>query len=437
MNWKKLCELALCLLLLVTVWVNRSFEKIYLDTDIARDLSETSNILSGRTVWLGPRLAAIINTSPIYYYLQIPGLLLSNRDGNSLFWTSLLLGLLVLGFVGWNMKSLLLPLTLGTSSVWMLAVTHPGNGFGYGIWLVGALTILWTEGSIIPASLLIGLALAYHPFALIGLLILIYELWRRKTSWRYWGASVIMILLPFLPLIIFEVITRGFLIRELVNNWGKITYGVQAPQILLTLWQLVGLWLVVGLGNLMATRSKRLRYWMIMSGTVILFLMLRTKIQPHYLIGVSLVWIWGTIVGLREYKYGKLILLMLVTWQIVSVVYLPLPKAKRTMNSVAKVVEQLVDQKILNESENIAVVAILDKENKVPVADDYRFFLRMKGFKVLNVQEYAQANTLVEFVETPSVDWKKWSSWEIDLLGPTYLDREISIENTKIVVRRK
>jgi hypothetical protein len=66
------CGLFVALALCLCIWLRPGLDAVYFDTDAGRDLSEISNILQGRVVWLGPRLDPGLQASPSYYYSLAP-----------------------------------------------------------------------------------------------------------------------------------------------------------------------------------------------------------------------------------------------------------------------------------------------------------------------------------------------------------------------------
>jgi hypothetical protein len=112
----------------------------------------------------------------------------------------------------------------------------------------------------------------------------------------------------------------------------------------------------------------------------------------------------------------------------------PRPTAKRPISRIETVVNRFADRKKLDSSKKIAVVSVLGKETKVPQADDYRFFLRIKGFTVFEPQQYSRADTLIMFIEEPGFEFENWSNWEIEQFGPKKLSYEMQTAGIKIVV---
>lgn len=69
-----------------------------------------------------------------------------------------------------------------------------------------------------------------------------------------------------------------------------------------------------------------------------------------------------------------------------------------------------------------------------PQSNDYRFFLRTKGFQALDVFDYSQANVLIMFIEDPEYDWQEWRSWEIDQFGEKRMRFQTTIGQTRVIL---
>jgi hypothetical protein len=111
--------------------------------------------------------------------------------------------------------------------------------------------------------------------------------------------------------------------------------------------------------------------------------------------------------------------------------------AERSIPKMERSIEKMLAEYPIATSQKIAVVAALTQKVEVPQADDYRFFLRMKGFTVLEPTEYSQADVLVEFIEVAPFDWQQWSNWEIEQFGAKKLVHQTKEGKTDIIVFEK
>jgi len=373
------------LAILLAFWWSRSFDKIYFDTDIGRDLSQISNIALGKVVWLGPRLSAGFPASPIYYYFLYPGIWLSQGNANSIFVTTLILATIALAMIKGTKEKLF----IGLAPWWITAATHPGNGFTYVIWEFLGLMGLWQKWPMWISAIFLGIAISYHPAAIFVLPILVSEWLKRGRKWE-----ILAIIIPFLPLIVFEFITKGFLTRMWFQNPGTgVKFGFDLANLSQIGWPLLLVWVMTG--------KKR---WGLLSAIPIGLICFMQKLPMHYLLSLNCLISFVTLMALRRYKLGWLIIgvIILVSW----------PKnigvASRTVNEI----NNIVNKTSFDKSKKIAVVSSVSTQ-----ADDYRFFLRMKGYNVLEVQEYNKAEILVEFIEDKNFKWQNWSTWEIEQAG--------------------
>jgi uncharacterized membrane protein len=442
-------KIVLLLGILLFFWSRIGFEQLYLDTDLGRDLYELSNIAEGKTVWLGPRLSAGLHASPIYYYLLYPGLVLSGGDARSLMVSTLALGIVAIGtfayfaYSKWNTPGLLAAAIFGLLPWWKSIVVHPGNGYTYAIWLFLGLTGLWFGVPIFFSALGIGLAVAYHPAALFALPILFYEWWKRGHSLIQGLFAVIGLALPWAPIIVFEVITKGYMTRSWLSDpsasvsWSG-AFSLDLIRQAVSFSGVPTLILLIGFCVVACMSKTKMRWWM---GLTLLGMSFFTLVQPlpyHYLLGITTLFWFSCIVALVQQKWGSLVIgVAVVIVGFSALTTPPLAIAERSIPKMERVIEHLYKSYPLDRTKKIAVVAALTKNVEVPQADDYRFFLRMDGYTVLDPTEYAQADILIEFIEVPGFDWQHWSTWEIEQFGEKKLMYQTRQENIDIIVFEK
>lgn len=250
------------------------------------------------------------------------------------------------------------------------------------------------------------------------------------------------LVIPSFPIILFEIITKGYLVRQwLAHPKSSIQFQPQL-QNLFSMAQSSHFNFFIAIGIFLLAffaAKKRIRAWLLLSLVSVLFFLLTATVHGHYLFGVLLM-IWFSItVSLIQKKLGKVILIFLAIVSIVANVVLaevPSP-SKRSISKIDSVVTKFIKNAKIAKNQKVAVLAILDNANKVPMADDYRFFLRVKGYHVLDVQQYSEANTLVLFVEAPDFPWQTWSSWETDQFGERKMIDQTEIEGIKIITYGK
>ena len=423
------------ILFLCFFWFRGGFASINLDTDLGRDLFELSNILLHKVVWLGPRLSAGIHASPIYYYILFPALLLSGNNPGSIIFLTLFfaaVALLIFGLLGikkWGIFSILSVIIIGLQSWWQTGATHPGNGYTYVIWVFLSLTFMWFEFPLFISALFLGLAISYHPAAVFILPILLYEWWRKKHKIFSFFLILLGLIIPWFPIILFEIITKGYLIRQWSSHPG---FGLLQPKFnLLNLLFISIIWLVVGL---IAKNRIKMWYWLSFPG--LFFLIIMTSAPAHYLLGIiCLIW-FIAMIALLNRKHGQIVLIIIAIFFFINNVVFakPIKPAVRSIPKIEAVTKQLVNSGKINKNNKIAVVAMLSADNKVPQADDYRFFLRAQGYQAIDINEYSQADRLVMFIEVPNFDWQHWSTWEIEQFGNKKFISQLSKDKTKIII---
>jgi len=112
-----------------------------------------------------------------------------------------------------------------------------------------------------------------------------------------------------------------------------------------------------------------------------------------------------------------------------------LKTAERSIPMVENNIDVLIEEGQINKGEKIAVLTALKPYGGItPQANDYRFFLRTKGYQVPDVPDYSKANVLIMFIEDPDYDWEEWRSWEIDQIGEKELRSITTVGKTRIIV---
>lgn len=430
------------LLFLIYSWTRGGLNTFYLDTDFGRDLSQISKLWIGQKVlWLGPTLSPGFHASPLYYYSLFPALFFGKGSAYSLLVANVIFAAVVLGALGYKRGTMLALTAIGFSPWFSSIAFHPGNGFTYVLWLLLSLICLWFEFPLTLSSLFLGISLSFHPAAIFAAPLLLYEWWRRKHEVKQAIASIIALIIPWSPIIVFEIITKGFLFRQWITH---PSVGMQLAPSFTNIQALISTvgFPVVGLIlifiYLLFTGKERERVWLAASVLGVIFFGIVSKVPPHYLIGLTcLLYFTVTIIMVRR-LWGRLLLGVLTLVYMGTLFIVPPPKTSpRSIGKIQSVVEQVAKNKTINKNEKIAVVAALDLENKVPQADDYRFFFRIKGFKVPEVTEYFTAQKLILFVENPGFDWKSWSTWETNEIGPKRIIQEQVINGIKVITFEK
>jgi hypothetical protein len=430
------------LLFLIYIWTRGGLNTFYVDTDFGRDLSQISRLWIGqKVIWLGPVLSPGFHASPLYYYLLFPALLVSKGSAYSLLVANIVFASIVLAVLGYK-RGTLLTLTVIGLSPWFQSLTlHPGNGFTYVLWLLLSLICLWFEFPLVLPSLFLGISLSFHPAAIFALPLLFYEWIRRRHEIKSAIICTIALIIPWSPIILFEIITKGFLFRQWIAHPSvgmKIVPSfVNIQSLINTIGFPVLLFIFIFIYHLFMGKVRE-KLWLAISIPGIIFFGVVSKVPPHYLLGLTcIIYFTVTIIMVRR-LWGRLLLGFLTLVYLGNIFIVSPPKTSaRSIGKIQSVVDQVAQNKTISKQEKIAVVAALDMENKVPQADDYRFFFRIKGFKVPEVIEYFTAQKLILFVENPQFDWKSWSTWETNEIGPKRIIQEQEIEGIKVITFEK
>jgi hypothetical protein len=325
---------------------------------------------------------------------------------------------------------------------WQDVSVHPGNGSTYAIFMLFFLTSLWFRLPYIIPSLFLGIAASMHPGALFGVSFLIYEFSREKVSAKKITISFLAFLLPFLPLIIFEVITKGYWLSQWINSPGYgFSFAVNFENIKHFLsFSGVNLFIFLVLSAIAVYKIKgREKVWLVIAVVSLSAFTFLKSVPIHYQFGVmSIVW-FSLIRILNQNKTGKVLLLFFIFYLAVFANPLwQIPKTStRSISKIEGTVEYLVDNADIGKNESLAVLTLKESETKTPQADDYRFFLRVKGFKVEEVLDYSKAEKLIIFVEDPKLDWENWNTWETEQFGRRKLSEKYEINDIIMAVYTK
>lgn len=456
--------LLLIILLLPFIWLKDGFASIYLDLDTARNLGQLSNIWIGKIVWLGPDLSAGFQASSLAYYIFYPALYLAAGNVRSIIVFNMLLSLSALAWLGFlgikKHKSawLLAIAVIGLSPWWWKISLHPGNGDTYVIFLLSALTSIWFKKPFWLSSILLGMAIAFHPAAIFALPILLYEAFLRKRDCLKNLFFIFAgLIIPWAPNLVFMYLTKGYWIRQwlakpslaidlslnIKNNLSNIIRmgNLSGLGIIATAF----LWIYAGL----AEKRNRLKVWYLLASLSIILFIFIFPMPEHYLYGITAIAFFIILISLVKRRWSWLVFLIAITLLTRNAFKGPLEilkdpikisddslkKAERSIPSVETNVEVILKKEKIDKDEKIAVLTALKPYGGItPQSNDYRFFLRTKGYQVPDVPDYSQAEVLIMFIEDPDYDWEEWRSWEIDQFGEKKLRSATSVDKTRIIV---
>lgn len=415
-----------------------------IDTDFGRDLYEMSNIFLDKIVWLGPRLSHSITSSPLYYYLYYPSLWLSHGNMRGPIYFNMLLAAMSLGIFLYvlfkqNKQRLLLILSglvIITTQPWISLATHPGNGFSYALFVMAGLATTYYTNYLWVSALLFGIATSMHPASLLALPIMIGAYLATKPNIKQIVLGLFAYVLPWAPIILFEIITKGFLFRQWMMNPGtglvlsNLNFGSLAG--ITNQLGLRSIWIVLLL-QLFISFDRKVNFWeKITLGMGLLFFSLLKNAPGYYLFGISIAYLYVIVKWLWQKKFMGIVIMLLwltlniFTKQVEISPIRPLQTIEQNVNVIATMPE-LKDKKV-------AIVAVLPSGTEVPQADDYRGLLRFQGINVVELPDHSQADVMVYVVENPGFDYQHWSTWESELFGAKKLLKTKQLENAILVV---
>lgn len=417
----------LILLGLFALWTYKGIFETEIHVDLARDLNFLSDLWIHRIVWLGPMTSANFPASPIYYYLLYPGLILSGGNGLSVIFSQAFFALLALGtysYLGIKKSftaTLLVILTIGLSGWWITASAHPWNGYMYVSFVLLALTSLWFKQPLFLSALLFGIAVAIDPVAILGIPVIFYEWWVNSKRIKRLLQMLAGLLLPWTPIIVYEIITKGFLTRHWLAypSSAGISFSPQIINLspLLAIINLTRIQAIIILLTSFWLGTARMRYWLIFTSLPLLLLVLVTPLRQYYLLGLVCALVFIISVILASKTLGKIILLILIMLSFQTINLPPPSFSNRSIPTLSNTVNTFIQKDHLDKSKKYALVSVRNQQNSTPQADDYRFFLRTKGFQALGIDQYPQADMLLLFIEVPNFNWPDFEDWHINRFG--------------------
>jgi len=325
-------------------------------------------------------------------------------------------------------------LLLLTSPIWYSLAYHPGNGFTYALVLLLGLTTTILSKKLWISSLLFGIATAMHPASVLSLPLLLAAYINEKANWRQIAVGLLAYVSPWAPIIAFEIITKGFLLRQWLSHPGlgigmKIL-NIDNLQIMATRLGLYSVWLLL-VPPILIAFDKKTNLWEKLSLAIgFIFFSNLATVPEHYLFGFTVTYLFIVFRWLVNRKY--LAMLAITVWLIANI-FIPreIIVPTRPLWSIEQTVQTIVTSDVGDKK--IATLAVLPSGTSVPQADDYRGLLRMKGFDVVELADHGQAEVLIYVVERPGFDYEHWSTWETEQFGPKKLLKVVRSGEVEIV----
>lgn len=441
-NRKKWAIFVVVFLGLFVLWSFRGINETYTNADFARDLSALSNLWLHKMVWLGPELRVGFPASPIYYYFLFPLLLVSWGNAYSLVFSQIILA--IAGFLFFAIEhrkqpwwqSILILVSIGVAPWWIEGVAHPWNGHMYMLWVFWALVSLWFSKPLFFSALFLGIAIAIHPAAILVLPILMYEWLVSEKKLQNFFLILGGLLIPWTPIFLFEVITKFYLTRE----WLK--HSSTGMQFLpgFTNWRLLAAYLhlswIVFAGFLVITflfADRRARWWIVCCLPGFVFLGVISSLFQYYLLGFLCALMFIAAMVWSKSKKRAVVLSLLGMWHLVFLLMLSIKPETRTVTKLDYIAQQTIQLDHLDHSKKYAIVNVRDTTNSTPQADDYRFFLRIHNINAVNIENYAQADELLIFIEVPGFQWQNWDDWHTQQFGAKKFISENEINGVRVV----
>lgn len=432
------------LLGLLSLWTYKGITEVGIHADLARDLNYLSDLWVHKMVWLGPATSANFPASPIYYYLLFPGLLLSGGNGLSLIISHTFLAFLALAFFAYFqlkksfVSTILVILTIGLSPWWINSISLPWNGHMYVLWVFLGLSSLWFKNPIFISSLLFGISVAIDPAAVLALPVLFYEWLSNKKRVKNLIYLTLGLLIPWSPILIFELITKGFLTREwlLHPSAAGLTFSQKSTNITFLLNNMLvsqGMAVAVWIATFLIG-SKREKWWLIFISLPLIFLGLSSSLRQYYLLGLMCALTFIIVVSWAPKTIGKAVMIVLIITYAQMVHLNPISFTSRSIPRLDNIVATFIQNTKLDKTKKYAVVSVIDRKNSTPQADDYRFFLRTKGVNTLSIDQYKQADFLLLFIEVLNFNYQNFDDWHMQQFGRRKFISSQNIDGIEIII---
>lgn len=419
-----------------------NLNNLQIDTDYGRDLYEMSNIFLHKVVWLGPHLSPGLSASPIYYYLYYPSLWLTGGDIRGPIYFNIMIAIIALALFLYVLYkqhrqillTIMTSLLLLTSPIWYSLAYHPGNGFTYALVLILGLTTTILSKKLWISSFFFGIATAMHPASVLSLPLLLAAYINEKANWRQIAVGLLAYVSPWTPIIVFEIITKGFLLRQWLSHpglgIGMTILNIDNLQIMASQLGLYSAWLLL-VPTILIAFDKKTNLWEKLTLAIgFIFFSNLATVPEHYLFGFTVTYLFIVFRWLVNRKY--LAMLVITMWLIANIF---IPREIIVPTRPLWVIEQTVQTIVTSDvgDKKIATLAVLPSGTSVPQADDYRGLLRMKGLNVVELADHGQADVLIYVVEQPGFNYEHWSTWETEQFGPKKILKVVRSGEVEIV----
>ena len=459
------------LALILCFYLFRLLSSFNFDNDFGRDIVDILSISRGDMRLLGPKLSfGGIHASPWYYYLFVPVIFLFSAYPESVVIFSGVISALVLvaGYLlltriltinQW--KAILLTLSMALSPAMVFSARNPGNAFSYIPFLFLSFICgyasmkmqKYREVLFFCFVLLSGMAVGSHPVSLLAILPFgLLVLWKmQKISLVESGLkrrllvsfmALFLFFLPVLPNILFEFthgfvqIKNTFIDKSYVNFIEDKNLSSTRPKTSQNLLENARMtdarameWgiplLVLILAQFVVVVKDLVRKtWSLETSLVatsivswvLLVVLLRWQYAFHYLfpLYILVLFVSAIYVTIREKWVYVVVLSSVLTVLSISRLQSLYVSASRPIADFRITIDFILPF-IQNERNIPTNVYLVRKEGSTePHGHEYRYFLRVAGYTIMDVNSYTTSNRLLIFDESKEAKITQLRSWEID-----------------------
>jgi len=463
----------LLFLLISFVYLYKITSSYNYDSDFGRDIVAIQKITKGDLTLLGPKTSfGGLYTGPYYYYLFVPIIALFPQNPEAMLYFNVFL--FILSFIliifsfykknNLNYKSLLPIIWLFTSPIIIYSARNPGNAFSYIPLLI--LILLFIPWIIKQNNIFIwiiygfacGLVLNIHVVNTLIFFPLVFILAYYKKSFLPF-LMFIGILISLTPSALFEI-THNFV--QLHNTFIDKSYqsfisNTNISNSLPTstnpfinfylLLQNSSTWAGISLVVLFITniflyffkKSKNNKNIKILfTSSIFSFLIIsitgRSQMTFFYLFPFILLIQITFIFLISKFNFSTLFIIILLIGNIVyfpKYIYLtPSRLISEFKSFTTSLTQSDFWKKINTQNYNIYVAR---ETAMAPQGWEYRYFLNLNGYQVLDPTLFDQTKQLLIIQEnTNSDNVTSIKSWELDQFGPKILNKSIELDGRKI-----
>jgi hypothetical protein len=448
-------------------------QSFYFNPDFARDLYFISNIVSGKLTLIGPKLTfGGLYTGPFYFYLFAPFYFLSGKAINSLLVFNALLFAVAIGYFAYKCntqfsrwRTIVATAALALSPLLIITSRSPSNAFTYVAILIALFTYLYfnTVKSIkelITVGFICGMLANFHPVTMsVTPFIFLYVFLFLKKRWDI-VYSVLGFFIAFVPLVLFElkhnfVIFKNTFIDKSYLKWvnsenipgglsGKknvfenIAFLSDQMKPLLAIHPGI-LFFVTAVLNMLHKYKLSSREGLFFVGSImsmmIVAIVLRSQFIPHYLFATATLLLFTTILFLLKSRYAVILIALIVleVFAFPAGLYMP---SGRTSEQYRRATEYVLSHSLLEKGTNFNIIQVTVPDMLAPIAFEYRYFFKEKGYLPTSEFAYNQSDVLFIFSEVPDLNITKMDTWEVQQFGKEHFTKAKKYTSGNITIFR-